>query len=179
MAGAWMALSLSLGASVAIDLVAGKKFDPSIAVLRIQAWMLIGTFLAVALGFVLLSLRRHTVLLVANGLALATSVTLTLVLVPELGARGAAVAAVAGESGLAVLYGIALLRGALGEISWRVVPAVAAATGLALALLLVPGLRGVPLVLAATVVYFATLAVTRSIPPELVAALTAWRSGDA
>ena len=45
----------------------GQQVDPSVGVLQIQAWMLIGTFLAVAMGFVLLSLRRHTALLVANG----------------------------------------------------------------------------------------------------------------
>ncbi len=178
-AGVWVALSLSLGASVAIHVIAGKEFLPSVAVLRIQAWMLIGTFLAVALGFVLLSLRRHRALLVANGIALAVSITLTLVLVPELGARGAAVAAVTGEIGLALLYGIALLRGQMRTLSWRVVPPVLLATALALALLLVPGLHGVPLVLAATAVYFATLTVSKAIPPELPRALIAWRSGDA
>jgi O-antigen/teichoic acid export membrane protein len=178
-AGVWTALSLSLGASFAIHVVAGSKFAPSIAVLRIQAWMLVGTFLAVALGFVLLSLRRHTALLVANGIALATSVTLTVVLVPQLGARGAAVAAVTGESLLALIYGVALLRGALETVSWRVVPPVLLATALALALLLIPGLRGLPLVIAATVVYFATLALTKAIPPELAEALMAWRSSDA
>jgi O-antigen/teichoic acid export membrane protein len=176
-AGGWAALSLSLGASVAIDVVAGSDFDPSIGVLQIQAWMLIGTFLAVAMGFVLLSLRRHTALLVANGLALATSVALTLALVPSHGAKGAAVAAVTGESTLALLYGITLFRGAWGEPWSRVFPAVFAAIGLSLALLLIPGLRDVPLVLAATGVYFGTLVVTRSIPPELPAALLAWR-GD-
>jgi len=175
--GGWAALCLSLGASVAIGVVAGSKFDPSVGVLQIQAWMLIGTFLAVAMGFVLLSLRRHTALLVANGLALATSVALTLALVPGHGAKGAAVAAVTGESTLALLYAITLFRGAWGEPWSRVFPAVFAGIGLSLALLLVPGLRDVPLVLAATGVYFGTLLVTRSIPPELAAALLAWR-GD-
>jgi O-antigen/teichoic acid export membrane protein len=176
--GVWLALCLSLGASVAIDLVAGPKFEPSVAVLRIQAWMMIGTFVAIALGFVLLSLRRHKALLVANGLALATSVTLTLVLVPSLGARGAAIAAVAGELGLALLYGFALLRGSSGRISLKIVPAVLLASGLALALLAIPGLRDALLVLAATGVYFGTLLVTRAIPPELLEALRAWRTGS-
>ena len=131
----------SLGASFAIDVIAARKFDPSVGVLQIQAWMLIGTFLAVAMGFVLLSLRRHTALLVANGLALATSVALTLALVPGHGAKGAAVAAVTGESTLALLYAVTLFRGAWGEPWSRVFPAVFAAIGLSLALLLVPGLR--------------------------------------
>jgi len=84
---------------------------------------------------------------------------------------------VTGESTLALLYAITLFRGAWGEPWSRVFPAVFAGIGLSLALLLVPGLRDVPLVLAATGVYFGTLLVTRSIPPELAAALLAWR-GD-
>ena len=130
--GGWAALSLRWARPFAIDVVAGSKFDPSVGVLQIQAWMLIGTFLAVAMGFVLLSLRRHTALLVANGLALATSVALTLALVPGHGAKGAAVAAVTGESTLALLYAITLFRGAWGEPWSRVFPAVFAGIGLSL-----------------------------------------------
>lgn len=174
--GAWMAVALSLGARIAIDVIGGKHFAPSVHVLRIQAFMLIGTFVAIALGFVLLSLRLHLALLLANALALGTSIVLTVALVPSLGARGAAIATVVGEIGLAVAYAVALLRRAPGSMPLRVVPPVALASGLALALALIPGLRGIPLVLAATVVYFGTLAVTRSIPPELPEALLAWRT---
>jgi O-antigen/teichoic acid export membrane protein len=161
---------------VAIDLIGGAHFEPSVHVLRIQAFMLIGTFLAIALGLVLLSLRLHLALLLANAVALGTSILLTVALVPSLGARGAAVATVVGEIGLAVAYAVALLQKAPGEMPLRIVPPVGLAAGLAVALALIPGLRGIPLVLAATVVYFATLAVTRSIPPELPEALLAWRA---
>ena len=174
--GVWLALSLSLGARVAIDIIGGSHFEPSVRVLRIQAFMLIGTFLAVSLGFVLLSLRLHRALLLANALALGTSIVLTLALVPSLGARGAAVATVVGEVGLAVAYAVALLRRTPGSLPWGVVPPVALAAGLAAALAFIPWLRGIPLVAAATVVYFAILALTRSIPPELPEALLSWRT---
>src|SRR5919204_336389 len=150
--GVWLALSLSLGARVAIDI------------------------LAVSLGFVLLSLRLHRALLLANALALGTSIVLTLALVPSLGARGAAVATVVGEVGLAVAYAVALLRRTPGALPWGGGAPGALAAGLAAALAFIPWLRGIPLVAAATVVYFAILALTRSIPPELPEALLSWRT---
>jgi O-antigen/teichoic acid export membrane protein len=174
--GVWFALSLSLGARVAIKVIGGSNFEPSVRVLQIQAFVLIGTFLAVSLGFVLLSLRVHLALLLANAVALVTSIALTLALVPSLGARGAAVATVVGELGLAVAYGVALVRRTPGSLPWGVVPPVALAGGLAAALALIPGLRDIPLVLAATAVYFGILALTRSIPPELPEALLSWRT---
>jgi O-antigen/teichoic acid export membrane protein len=176
--GVWMAVSVSLGARVAIDIVGGAEFEPSVTVLRIQGFMLIGSFLAISLGYVLLSLHLHRALLVSNVLALGGSVALTLALVPSLGARGAAIASVVGEVGLAVVYAVALARRKALSMPWRVVPPVVLAAGLALALVLIPGLRGIPLVIAATVVYFAVLAVTRAIPTELAEALLSWRTNS-
>ena len=60
------------------------------------------------LGFVLLSLRRHRELLLANLVALALAVGLTLGLSPVYGAQGAAVATVAAEFGLASMYALFL-----------------------------------------------------------------------
>ena len=51
------------------------------------------------------------------------------------------------------------------------VPRAAVAVGAAVALLLVPGLRGLPLVLAATAVYFVIAFAVKAVPPEIVAAI--------
>jgi O-antigen/teichoic acid export membrane protein len=176
--GTWLSLMIVLGAPLAIHVVAGPGFGPAISVLRIQGLALIGTFIAVTLGFTLLSLERHRALLVANLFALAVSAALTVSLVPFLGARGGAVATVVGEFGLAFAYASVVFTGPERfRISLERLPPVVLASLLALALWLVPGLGVVPLMFAATAVYFATLAVFRAIPDELWEAAAQLRHG--
>ena len=154
--GVWIALVLIFGAKVAIGIVGGREYAPAVGVLQIQSVAIIGTFIAFTLGFVLLSLGQSRALLIANVLALALSITLTLALVPSVGAKGAAAATVAGEFALALFYGVALFgRRLVSGVSGRFVGPVALAAAPAAALVLIPGLRDIPLVLAATAVYFA------------------------
>jgi O-antigen/teichoic acid export membrane protein len=170
--GVWMALGLVLGARLAIRVIGGSGFDASVAVLRIQGLAIIATFFAVTFGFVLLSLRLHRALLIANALALGLSVALTLALVPAMGARGAAVASVIGEFSLAVAYAVALTRArARPEVSLRVALGVALAAAGALTLASVPNLDDAVLLAGATGVYFVTLTLVRAIPRELWEAL--------
>jgi O-antigen/teichoic acid export membrane protein len=169
--GIWMALALVFGASPAIHVIAGSDFDPAIAVLRIQGLALIASFVGVTLGFVLLSLRLHRELLYANAVALGISILLTLTLTPTFGARGTAIASVTGETCLAICYAIALSHAGVGlAISGRVGVGVVAAVGAAAALLATP-LRGIPLVVAGTVVYFGVLTAAGGMPRELWEAL--------
>jgi hypothetical protein len=107
-----------------------------------------------------------TLLLLLGGL-LGLSAALTLGLVPVLGARGAAVATVAGESTLALTYAITLFAGSDLKVKLGFVLKVAFAAGVALLLLLVPGLRSLPLAVAACGVYLLVLLVVRGIPREL------------
>ena len=169
--GMWMTIVTVLGAQFVIDVVAGAKFDPAVPVLQIQGVALIGTFLSVTWGTTLLSLHRHTTLLVTNVVGLATSIGLTFALVPTLGAKGAAIATLVGELVLAALYmGVLFVRDRLA-VSITVVPVVLAAAGAAFALALVPGLSGIALVAAATVAYFVILFAFRALPVELLEAL--------
>jgi len=123
--------------------------------------------------------HRHRALLLANLVGLATSALVAVLLVPDHGAKGAAIATLAGEGVLAVVYTLTLLGPdrRLRVSAW-VVPKVAVATGAALALALVPGLDGLLLVLAATGVYFAVLALVRGIPSELYMAFLEGRSRE-
>lgn len=166
--GLWVAIALALAAPFAIEVIAGPKFDPSIDVLRIQAATLLWSFLMATLGFVLLSLRRHKELLLANLFALLLAVGLTLALAPDHGAAGAAVATLAAEFGLAAAYAVALfVRHPELRISWRFVGPLAiagAAAGVPPALL---GLPSVPAACFATVVYFGALILMRAIPREV------------
>jgi O-antigen/teichoic acid export membrane protein len=176
--GVWMAIALVLGARPAIGLVGGDDFDESVAVLRIQGLAIAATFVAVTLGFVLLSLRLHRALLLANAVALGLSLALTLALVPGHGARGAAIASVSGEFALAIGYAIALARNrARPEVSLRVAIGVGLAVAAALAVAWLTGLDGLPLVAAATGAYFAALALAGALPRELWEALPRAGSG--
>jgi O-antigen/teichoic acid export membrane protein len=131
----------------------------------------VATFVAVTLGFVLLSLRLHRPLLYANAVALTISVVLTLALTPALGARGAAVASATGETSLAVAYAFVLYRAHVPPvISGRVAVGVMAAVLAALAPL-ATSLRGIPLVLASSGLYFIVLVAAGGLPRELWEAL--------
>ncbi len=171
--GTWLSLATVLGASFAIDLVAGPDFEKSIPVLQIQGAALVATFLTVMWGTGLLALHRHKALLFANLIGLATSGLLTVLLVPDHGAKGAAVATLAGESALALSYTFALLgRDRRLRVEIGVVPKVAIALAVALSFALVPGLERLALVAASSAAYFAVLWVMRGIPKELFAAFT-------
>jgi O-antigen/teichoic acid export membrane protein len=166
--GTWLAVATALGARFAIDVVAGARFHPSIAVLQIQGAALVCTFLTVTWGTGLLALHRHRPLLVANLFGLGTSALLTALLVPDHGAKGAAIATLAGESMLAIAYSFALFGADERlRVSLSVVPRVAAAAGAAVALVLVPGLHGIVLVVAASAAFFLVLWILRGIPSEL------------
>jgi O-antigen/teichoic acid export membrane protein len=169
--GTWMTIATVLGAEFVIHVVAGSGFDPAVPVLQIQGVALIGTFLSVTWGTALLALHRHMVLLVTNVVGLATSIGLTFALVPTLGAKGAAIATLVGEFALTGLYMAVLLVRDRLAVSVSVVPVVLAAAGGAFALALVPGLSGIALVAAASVVYFLILFAFRALPVELLEAL--------
>lgn len=170
--GVGAGLALALGAGVAIQVVAGEQAEPSVSVLRIQALALIPAFVTMGAGFPLLALRRHMELLVPNVLALAAAATLTLVLVPPYGARGAAVATVAAETVLAVALVVLLARARRDlRLPLGILPAVAVAAGLAALVVLVPQLPELARVAIAVLVYFGVLRAAGRIPPEIGAAL--------
>ena len=151
-------------------MVAGDGFEPSVGVLQIQALALVPSFLAVVGGFALISLRLNVGLLVANAVALTSTIVLTVALVPWIEAKGAALAMVAGDCLLALLYGITLARAGALAFGLGVLPRVAVAAALAALLALAP-LPDAPLVATATAVYFAVLFLIGGIPPEIANAL--------
>jgi len=176
-AGAGLALMVVLSAPFVIDVLAGKQGAPSAPVLQIQATALIATFLAVATGFPLLSLRRHMALLIANGAALIANVVLTLVLVPIDQARGAAIAAVAAESCLAIGQLVLLLRLRRTRLRIRSLAAVAVAAIAGAAPLLLPGLHPLLRTVIGLAIYAAGLALLGLRPPELMHVLERRRGG--
>ena len=109
-AGGALALALVLGAGVVIDVIAGSSFHGSIAVLRVQGIALLFSFVAAPWGFALLALGRERALMWINLAGLVLGGVLAAVLIDADGARGAALATVIGEAGLAVAFGVVLVR---------------------------------------------------------------------
>jgi O-antigen/teichoic acid export membrane protein len=168
--GTWMGLTTVLGADVAIEIVAGADFQPAVPVLQIEGVALLASFLAFTGAFALVSLHRHIALLVGNLVGLSASIVLTAILVPEYGAKGAAISTLAAELGLVALYGFVLFGRRVVRYDFELVPRVVVAAVLAFVLVFTP-LDGILLVLAATAVYWVVLYVIRGIPGEVIDAL--------
>jgi O-antigen/teichoic acid export membrane protein len=174
-----MALAVVAGAEIAIDVVAGDEFGPSVEVLQIQGIGLAATFFVATWGFALLSLRRHAAILIANAVALALVVGLTLALVPELGADGAAAATAVAEVALAAIYGFVLMRSHPElRVSLGIVPRVLLAGALA-GLVVVAGLPALVSLAAAMAVYVVALILLRAVPAELSDAMARFRNPTA
>ena len=173
-AGGWVAVVIIVGARFGIEIIAGPKGYPSIGVLRIMGIGVTATFVVASWSFVLLSLREYRQLVLANVGAFALAITLSLILIPALHARGGAITTAALELTLAGSY-IALLSRRGIVPSGRFVASFALALGLGLgagALLL--AVNAVLGVFVGSAVYFSVLWFLREIPSELIDALP-WR----
>jgi len=171
--GVALGLALALGSDFVVRVLAGSKGHPAATVLQIESLALVTQFVGSAFGYGLLALHRHRAILLNSAAGLIVSVVLTLVLVPELQARGAAIAFVVAEVVVAAssfLY----LRAARPELTFSprvpLCALVAAAVGGGLAL--ASGLSSLPASLLATCIYIGVLIALRAIPPELMHAVT-------
>lgn len=170
--GVSAALAVGIGAPIAIAIVAGSGFDPSIDVLRIQGLALAIVFITQPFTYTLLSLRMHREVLIASLVGLVVVTAATLVLGSTHGAQGAAVATVLSEAGFLAAAAIALSRRhARLRPSWAFTLRVAAAGGLGAAAGFLPGFPALPAVLVAIVVYVGALLALRAVPAEILHAI--------
>jgi O-antigen/teichoic acid export membrane protein len=175
--GGWLALAVLLGAGFVVDVFGGHAAAPAAAVLRIQGLAVAGTFVAVACGFPLLSLRRYSALLVANGLGFVVTLAASLSLIPWLDARGAAISTVAAELTLAVTSAVALARARRGlQLPLSSVPVAVLAGGIGFGAAKLTGLHPVLEVAIATCIYGLVLALIGRFPPEISHALRPGRA---
>jgi O-antigen/teichoic acid export membrane protein len=154
-----------------IPLLGGHQFAGAAPVLQIQSFALIAVFVGQVWQLGLLSLRRQAALAWANAGALALVLVLGAVFIPLWAARGAAAAAVIGETFLAVVVYVFLRRGAPA-----VVPRAGLTPRVVLAALPAFGVVALPLPweigLPAALIVFAVLArLLRAVPFELLHAL--------
>lgn len=165
------ALGFLAGAPFIVKVVAGPKFSEyagTVPVLRIQGIAMIASFLVAGWGFALLSIKRYRALLVVNAVALLVSCGLTLILATTLGAKGAAIATLCGETTLCAGYLLTLARGH-PELRPRlaVVPKVIVATVPAAVLVLVLDLPSLAVTVIALAVYGLLIVLTRATPQEI------------
>jgi O-antigen/teichoic acid export membrane protein len=169
-AGVGLVLVLELAAPTIIAILADDAGARSVDVLRVQAPAIAATFVAIACGYPLLSLRRHRALLLANVVPLVASVVLCFALIPLWGAIGGAVATTVAELGLAIAYLLLLTRYGEGvRLSVGILGPVALAAALGFATLALPSPDLLRTAIGAAL-YLAALAGLGRIPPELLEA---------
>ncbi|MCW2983839.1 MAG: oligosaccharide flippase family protein [Conexibacter sp.] len=170
--GGVFCVAIAVGAPFGLEVVGGHKLDPAIPTLRLLGFGVPFTFLVATWAFTLLSLHAHKGLLAANAVAVVVALALSLALIPDHGARGAAITTMVLEVVLAASYAIALtrarpdLRPTLG-----ILPRVGVALGGALAAGFLLPLPVVPATLVAVAVYLALAFATRAVPEEIAIAL--------
>jgi O-antigen/teichoic acid export membrane protein len=170
--GAWIALVVWLGAGFAMQILTGVNGGPTTAVLEIQGPALAASFVAAGWLYGLFSLHHHRALLQTTIVSLVVSVVLLLVLVPQLQARGAAMAYTGGEVTVAITALLLLRRNHPGfGLPLRVPLRVASAVALGAAIVLIPGLTSLERAVIASVIYVGVLGATHAIPAELMHAV--------
>lgn len=166
-AGVGIGVLLIVGAKPITDVISG--YSGAVVPLRIEGAAVLGTCLTPVWSTGLLALHRHSAQLICNLISLAVTAGLTLGLAPVIGARGAAVATVAGEwtVALTLLLAVAHADRSLVPSLWVMGPRVALAGAAAFATLLLPVPDVVQLLLAAGV-YTAMILGLRALPRELL-----------
>jgi O-antigen/teichoic acid export membrane protein len=166
--GAWVSLSLAVGARLAIEIIGGPKFLPAASILAIQGIGLGASFVSTVWGYGMLSLHLHRLILLFSlvSLALATVVVSLLVILD--GAQGAAIGTAAVEVGVAIGSGLLLVRGHPHlRPRLTVLPKVALAAALGATPMLATGLPTVIQLALASVIYGGVLVCLRALPAEL------------
>jgi O-antigen/teichoic acid export membrane protein len=168
--GVWMSLVISLVAGLLINVIAGRQGHGAVSVLQIQGIVLTMSFVSASSALGLMSRRRYGPLIIASSCALVLDIALGLILIPRLGAEGGALADVITEAGVAIGLTAALIHVAPTHgIRASIAPAVLLGSALAATVWLLP-IGSVARAVAATILYFAVLLMTGTVPDELIRA---------
>lgn len=162
-----------VGAELAVSVLAGPDFESATSVLQTLAPTLAAGYLVIASSLALISLHRARSVLAVNVVGLAVTLALALVLVPEHGASGGAIAVLAGQLLCVPGYAVVLRLNDLELVgSWLLLSAVLLAAAVAtLAGMMVP----VPTVIAVVIasgLYAGTLLLLRAVPREFLDMVT-------
>ncbi len=166
--GVWLAVCLELGAGFIVRVLAGPTAQPAVDVLRIQGLAVMFTFVAVACAYPMLSIGRQRDLLLANGLALIAALSLSLLLIPSLGAEGGALTTVGAEATVTLVSVVALIRARPGlRLPLGAAPVAAVAAAAAILVGRLVGQHSLVEALAGGLTYISVIYLLGRFPPEL------------
>ncbi len=167
-AGVWTALSLAVGARIAVQVLGGDEFLAAVPILAVQGIAVGATFVSAVFGYGMLSLHLHRAILLLNlGMLVLVSVVVAVLVLLD-GAEGAAIGTAAVEVVAAIASGVVLVRGRphlMPRLS--VVPKVALAGLLGALPMLASGLPVIVRLACSTVIYAAVVLSLRAVPEEL------------
>jgi len=167
--GALAAVCVAAGSRLAIEILTGAHVSATVQSLQILGVGLGFSFVGASRQYALLALRRHRAILTVNAVAMLVNVTLTLLLVPGHGARGAALALACSEATVATLATVLYARAGGGvRMPWAIIArtALAAALGVGAAVAL-RDLGSVVQALGTLLVCLAAGIALRALPAEL------------
>ena len=167
--GAWVAVSIAVGAPLAIAIVGGPKFEAAAPVLAVQGVALGAMFVSLVWsnGLLGLGLYRKILWIAVGGLLFTAALVAALIQID--GAVGAAIGTAAGEIILGLAQCLAVVRSRpVLRPSLRIVPGVVLAAGLALTPLALTALPVIARLAISTALFALVVALTRAYPPELL-----------
>jgi O-antigen/teichoic acid export membrane protein len=166
--GAWVAVSVAVGAPLAIKIIGGSAFHPATQVLAVQGVALGVMFVSAVWGYGMLGLGLYRQILLLNLVALMINAAWVTVLVSLDGARGAAIGTAIAEVAVAVGNAALVVRGRPAlRPSLRILPRVAIAAVFALTPLAMSAVPVIARLVISTALFAFTLVITRAIPSEL------------
>jgi O-antigen/teichoic acid export membrane protein len=175
--GSWVAVTIAVGAPLAMRIIGGPDFNGAAPVLAVQGIGLGAMFVSQVWAYGLVSLGMYRQILLLNLFALALSALLVAVLAPIDGARGAAIGTAVAEAAAAVALALAVVHGRPRlRPSLRALPRVALAAALGLAPLALSGWPVVARLALSTALFGSCLLATRAIPAEVLDVLP-WLGG--
>jgi O-antigen/teichoic acid export membrane protein len=176
-AGAWVAVSIAIGAPLALQIVGGPRFAPAAEVLAVQGIGLGAMFVSLVWANGLLGLGLYRQILASSLAGLILTAALVAALVPIDGAQGAAIGTSVGEIVLAIVQAVLVVRRRpLLRPSLRIVPGVALATALGLAPLALTAVPVIGRLAISTALFAGALLLTRAYPQELLDLLAGLRT---
>ncbi len=166
--GVWTALSLAVGAKIAVQILGGNDFLAAVPLLQIQGIAVGATFVSAVFGYGLLSLHLHRAILLLNlGMLVLVSVVVAVLVVLD-GAEGAAIGMAGVEVVAAIANGVVLVRGRPHlKPRLSVLPKVAVAGLLGCLPFLASGLPVFARLVLSSLIYASVVLVLRAIPEEL------------
>jgi O-antigen/teichoic acid export membrane protein len=178
--GVLVALLLWTLAEPLVVLLGGEEYRPAAPVLQIQCFAAITVFVIAGWQPTLFGLGRVRESAVAIAIGTVAVLAAGLILIPEHGATGAAIAAVVGDVVLCTAVYIALrLSGPGPWFSWDLTLRLATAAAVAVAVGLIPGLPDAVRAVGVTAVFAAAVLLLRALPEELTDAARSagvWRA---